>query len=442
MLSISSKNKKIFALVDCNNFFASCERVFRPDLRQKPIVVLSNNDGNIIARSNEAKALGIAMGEPYFKVESFLKRNNVTVFSSNYTLYGDMSHRVMDILQRCESEVEIYSIDEAFISLPIGKVFDLTGHGRDIRATVKRCTGIPVSIGFAATKTLAKVANRIAKKNPVHGGVFDMTTRLDIDEILGKINVEDLWGIGHQNKEKLNRRGIYNALHLKNADDAWVRKHLTVTGLRTVWELRGIPCIPLEETPPPKKGIVTSKSFGHSVVSHKELREAVATYMTRATEKLRAQRSIATSLQVFICTNRFKPEVPQYSNSLMITLPEPTSSTPVLIKYALRCLKEIYRPGFEYKKAGVMLTEIVPETHRQQNLFVQEPADIKLMKALDCINRKWGRNSVQYACSGFKKPWTFKRVQLSQAYTTRWDQLPVVKASFPAAPAAPAITQP
>jgi DNA polymerase V len=178
------------------------------------------------------------------------------------------------------------------------------------------------------------------------------------------------------------------------------------------------------------------------VVSHKELREAVATYMTRATEKLRAQRSIATSLQVFICTNRFKPEVPQYSNSLMITLPEPTSSTPVLIKYALRCLKEIYRPGFEYKKAGVMLTEIVPETHRQQNLFVQEPADIKLMKALDCINRKWGRNSVQYACSGFKKPWTFKRVQLSQAYTTRWDQLPVVKASFPAAPAAPAITQP
>jgi DNA polymerase V len=432
VLSISSRSKKIFALVDCNNFFASCERVFRPDLWGKPIVVLSNNDGNIIARSNEAKALGVAMGEPYFKIEAFLKRNNVTVFSSNYTLYGDMSHRVMDIIQRIEPEVEVYSIDESFISIPTGKELDLTEHGRDIRAIVKRSTGIPVSIGYATTKTLAKIANRVAKKNPVHGGVFDMTVATDVDGILSKISVEDIWGIGSQNKKKLNRRGIYTALHLKNADDTWVRKELTVTGLRTVWELRGIPCIPLEEAPPSKKSIVTSKSFGHSVVSHDELREAVSTYMARAAEKLRSQHSIANSLQIFICTNRFKPDDPQYSGSLMVRMPEPTSSTPVLIKHALHCLKKIYRPAYEYKKAGVMLTEIVPETHRQRNLFVEEHHDTNLMEALDRINRKWGRNYVQYACSGFKKTWTFKRVQLSQAYTTRWDQLPVVKASFPA----------
>lgn len=431
MLSISSRSKSIFALVDCNNFFVSCERVFRPDLREKSVVVLSNNDGNIIARSNEAKALGIAMGDPYFKVESFLRRNNVTVFSSNYTLYGDMSHRVMAIIHRLEPEVEVYSIDEAFISMPMGKELALAEYGRALRTLVKRSTGIPVSIGFATTKTLAKIANRLAKKNPGYGGVFDMTTAAGIDGLLAKTDVGDIWGIGPQNRKKLNRKGISTALHLKNADDDWVRKQLTVTGLRTVWELRGIPCISLEEAPAPKKGIITSKSFGHSVVSHGELREAVATYMTRAAEKLRAQSSIANSLQVFIATNRFKPEVPQYANSLMVRLPEPTASTPVLIRHALRCLKEIYRAGYEYKKAGVMLTEIVPETHRQQNLFVQEPSDTGLMKALDHINRKWGSNAVQYACAGIEKTWTCKRVQLSQAYTTRWDQLPVVKASFP-----------
>jgi DNA polymerase V len=410
----------------------SCERVFRPDLWEKPVVVLSNNDGNIIARSNEAKALGIAMGEPYFKVEAFLKRHNVTVFSSNYTLYGDMSHRVMDIIQRLEPEVEVYSIDEAFISMPIGKGPALTEHGREIRTFVKRSTGIPVSIGFATTKTLAKIANRLAKKNPGYGGVFDLTAVNSVDDLLAKIDVGDIWGIGPQNRKKLNRKGIYTALHLKNADDDWVRKQLTITGLRTVWELRGIPCISLEEAPAPKKGIITSKSFGHSVGSHEELREAVATYMTRAAEKLRAQHSIANSLQVFITTNRFKPEEPQYANSLMVTLPEPTASTAVLIRYALRCLQALYRSGYEYKKAGVMLTEIVSETHRQQNLFVQEPSDAKLMQALDHINRKWGSNAVQYACAGIEKPWTFKRVQLSQAYTTSWDHLPVVKASFPA----------
>jgi len=425
------KSNRIVALVDCNNFFVSCERVFRPDLVEKPIVVLSNNDGNIIARSNEAKALGIKMAEPYFKIKSFLKKNRVQVFSSNYTLYGDMSHRVMSVLQHLEPDVEIYSIDEAFISLPAGKEFDLTEHGRHIRQTVRQWTGIPVSIGFAPTKTLAKLANRMAKKNPQYQGVFDLTGCGDTDEILARIEVADVWGIGRQYTKKLNSQGIFSARDLKHANDNWVRKHLTVMGLRTVWELRGIPCIPIEEAPSAKKGIITSKSFGRPVTSLEELREAVATYVSRAAEKLRSQQSIANSLHVFLATNIFKPEKPQYSKSIMVTLPEPTSSTAVLIKYALKGLKELYRPGYDFQKAGVMLAEIMPESCRQRSLFDRTKSDKDLMNAQDKINRKWGSNTLRYAVSGYKKSWTFRREYLSQAYTTRWDQLPVVKASFP-----------
>ena len=360
MLSASYKNNRVYALVDCNNFYASCERVFRPDLRGKPIVVLSNNDGNIIARSKEAKALGIAMGEPYFKAKPLLKKYNVQVFSSNYTLYGDMSRRVMDVLQQVEPDLEIYSIDEAFISLPGGKCFNRIRRGRYIRAVVQQYTGIPVSIGFASTKTLAKLANRIAKKESLHKGVFDLTDHDDIDKLLATIKVEDIWGIGRQHTKKLNTQKIVTARDLKYADDGWIRKHLTVTGLRTVWELRGIPCVSLDKAPAPKKGIITSKSFGRPVTSIKELSEAVTTYISRAAEKLRSQHSIASSVSVFIATNRFKPEKPQYSNSLMLSLPGPTSSTPILIRQALRCLRKIYKPGYEYKKAGVMLTEIIP----------------------------------------------------------------------------------
>ena len=434
MSSINSKNNRIVALVDCNNFFASCERVFRPDLRDKPVVVLSNNDGNIIARSNEAKALGIEMAAPYFKVASCLQKNGVAVFSSNYTLYGDMSHRVMSVLQQLEPEVEIYSIDEAFVSLPAGKGFDLTEHGRNIQKTIRQWTGIPVSIGFASTKSLAKLANRVAKKNSQYQGVFDLTASADIDAILSRVEVADVWGIGRQYTKKLHNRGIFTARDLKYANDEWIRKHLTVMGLRTVWELRGTPCIPIEDAPAPKKGIITSKSFGHPVTSLAELREAVATYASRAAEKLRSQHSLAKSLHVFLATNRFKPEKPQYSKSIMIMLPEPTSSTAVLIKYALGGLKDLYRPGFEFQKAGVMLAEIVPASWRQRNLFTRNKSDTSLMDALDRINRKWGGNTVRYAVSGFKKSWTFRRDHLSRAYTTKWDQLPIVKASFPVCP--------
>ncbi len=430
MSSINLKSNRIFALVDCNNFFASCERVFRPDLWDRPIVVLSNNDGNIIARSDESKALGIKMAEPYFKVRTFLKKNGVKVFSSNYTLYGDMSHRVMSVLKHFESDVEIYSIDEAFISLPAGKKFNFTDHGRHIKAVVQKWTGMPVSIGFAHTKTLAKIANRIAKKNSQHKGVFDLTTCNDIDAILSRIEVRDIWGIGRQYSKKLNTHGIFTARDLKYSNDKWTRKHLTVMGLRTVWELRGKPCIPIEDSPAPKKGIITSKSFSHPVTSLEELKEAVATYVSRAAEKLRSQHSITNALHIFLSTNRFKPDSPQYSNSLLMVLQEPTASTPTLIKRSLHGLEKIYQPGFEYKKAGIMLAEIMPEAYRQRNLFNQGRDDRNLMGALDSINAKWGRSTVQYAAAGFKKPWMFKREKLSKAYTTQWDQLPVVKASI------------
>lgn len=425
------QSKRIFALVDCNNFYASCERVFRPDLAGKPVIVLSNNDGNVIARSNEAKALGIKMGEPYFKVRPFLRQNRVAVFSSNYTLYGDMSHRVMSVLRHLEPEVEIYSIDEAFIALPAGAGVDLTGHGRDIQRTVRQWTGIPVSIGFAPTKTLAKLANRVAKKSPACRGVFDLTGTDDLDCVLARIPVEDVWGIGRQYTGKLAGRGVFTARDLKYADDGWVRKHLTVTGLRTVWELRGIPCLPIEEAPPPRKGIVTSKSFGRPVTLLADLREAVATYASRAAEKLRSQRSLAAAIHVFLATNRFKPEKPQYARSVMVTLPEPSSSTPVLIRHALAGLGEIYRPGYEFQKAGVMLTAIVSESCRQRSLFEKPKSDRELMDALDAINRRWGSDTVRCGIAGYRKSWTFKRDHLSRAYTTRWDQLPVVKASLP-----------
>ncbi len=424
-------NNRIFALVDCNNFFASCERVFRPDLWNKPVVVLSNNDGNIIARSSEAKALGIKMAEPYFKIRSFLEKHDVQVFSSNYTLYGDMSHRVMSVLQQLEPQVEIYSIDEAFISLPAGAAFNLLEHGQSIRHTVTKWTGIPVSIGFAPTKTLAKLANRVAKKNPHHQGVYDLSSSANIDEILAGMEVEDVWGIGRQYTKKLNSHGIYSVRDLKYASDDWIRKHLTVMGLRTVWELRCIPCIAIEDAPAAKKGIITSKSFGRPVAALEELQEAVATYVSRAAEKLRIQHSIANSLQVFLTTNVFKPEKPQYSKSITIPLPAPTSSTPVLIQHALKGLKDIYRQGFDYQKAGVMLAEIMPDSCRQRNLFDLTRSDNDLMKALDRINLKWGANTVRYAVAGFKKSWSFRRDHLSRAYTTRWDQLPIVKASFP-----------
>ena len=352
--------KKIFALVDCNNFYASCERLFRPELNGKPVIVLSNNDGCIVARSNEAKALGMPMGAPLFKVKHLIARHKIHVFSSNYALYGDLSHRVMDVLRQMEPDVEVYSIDEAFIALPVTKVWDRVKYAAELRERVRKHVGIPVSIGIATTKTLAKIANRVAKKEAQFNGVFDLVGNAQIDQVLGKMEVNDVWGIGGRSTEKLKNRGIYTALDLKRADDTWIRKQLTVVGARTVMELNGISCISIENAPACPKSIMTSRSFGHPVTDIEDLREAVITFVSIAGAKLRKQGVEAGALNLFISTGPFD-EKAQYSNNQTITLHQPTSSTPELITAALQGLKSLYRLGYRYRKAGVMLAGIVQQ---------------------------------------------------------------------------------
>ena len=419
----------IFALIDCNNFYVSCERLFRPELGNKPVVVLSNNDGCIIARSDEAKALGIAMGAPYFKTASLLKRHGVQVFSSNYGLYGDLSHRVMSILQQMEPDVEIYSIDEVFIRLPKSGDRDLGACAAAMKEKIRQYVGIPVSIGMAPTKTLAKIANRIAKKKSSCRGVFDLGACQDQDALLDRIPVNDIWGIGKRSSEKLNRRGMYTALDLRNGDLDWVRKNLGVIGLRTVMELRGVSCVALEQARPARKSVVSSRSFSRPVTSLTDLKEAVASYISIAAEKLRAQGLASGNLRVFLSTSRFRTDRPQFSGSRMTGLAGPSSSTPVLIKAAMRCLTDLYQPGYAYQKAGILLTGLSPRGIRQQNLFCgPENDNPSVMKALDRINARWGRDTLRYAGAGTARPWGMKQSRKSPAYTTSWDELPIVKA--------------
>src|SRR3989339_325175 len=419
----------IFALIDCNNFYASCERVFNPELEGKPVVVLSNNDGCIIARSNEAKALGIKMGEPYFRCKPLIERHLVRVFSSNYALYGDMSQRVMEILSHLEPEVEIYSIDEAFFRLPQANEESLLENGRNIRATVKKLVGIPVSIGYGPTKTLAKIANRIAKKHPEHGGVFVLPDE-GLDALLATIEVGDVWGIGRRQTQKLFACGIRTALDLKNGNDTWLRKHLTVTGLRTAMELRGISCLPLEESPPPRKSVTSSRSFGQPVTYLAWLREALSSYIAIAAEKLRVEDLKTGCVQVYLTTNRFREGEPQYANSKTITLQIHISSTLDLIRYADEVLRQLYRPGYAYKKVGVVLMDLVPAGHVQAHLFLTPPKGQEaLMGAMDQINRRWGRDTLHSAAAGFLRPWKNKQERRSPSYTTSWAELPVVNAS-------------
>jgi DNA polymerase V len=423
-------NRKLYALLDCNNFYASCERLFRPELEGRPLVVLSNNDGCVIARSAEAKALGIGMGEPYHRCRRLLDTHQVEVFSSNYALYGDLSRRVMDILGRLEPEVEVYSIDEAFFRLPQGSPEQIQANGRAIRATVRRQVGLPVSIGYGPTKTLAKIANRIAKKQPAHDGVFAILPGRNIDQLLSTIEVGEIWGIGRQSTRKLALRGICTGLDLKNADPAWVRKMLTVTGARTQLELRGTPCIDLEAAPSPRKSIVTSRSFGRPVTSLGDLREAVTTYMTIAAAKLRGSHQKTGCLQVFLTTNRFRADAPQYADSRAVNLSLATSTTAELIGRGLTLINELYRPGYVYQKVGVMLTDLQPDSCGQGELFVppESPKNHELMTALDNINHRWGHDTMRYAAAGFTRPWWLRQAKKSPAYTTNWKELPVVKA--------------
>ncbi len=420
----------IFALVDCNSFYVSCERVFNPSLRNKPVVVLSNNDGCAVSISREAKKLGIKVGTPIFQVKNLIKKHNVKILSSNYTLYAEMSSRVMSTLSKFSPNVEVYSIDESFLLLNGINEEELDNHARKIRQTVYKYTGIPVSIGIANTKTLAKIANRIAKKYKELNGVLNIYKSDNIDKYLKFINVEDVWGIGRKYSKKLKYYGIDTAYELKNLSSDWAYKKLGgITGKRIIFELRGISCINLDEINQPNKEILSSRSFGKPVKTLKELEEAISMYATIAAEKLRKQSSIAKRVSVFISTNKFKDNEPQYGNFATTILPIPSSYTPEIIKYALILIRRIYKDGYSYKKAGILLSELIPEKNHQLSLFDNPNKSInyKFMKAVDRINEKYGTNSIFPASIGINKNWHMRRNLISFRYTTRWSEILKVK---------------
>ena len=421
--------KTRFALVDCNNFYASCERVFNPRLIGQPVAILSNNDGCVIARSDEVKRLGIPMGAPAHQHKAAFLKNGVVVMSSNYSLYGDMSARVMETLRPHVPAMEVYSIDEAFLALEDWQGAEFA---RELRARVRQWTGIPVSIGIGPTKTLAKLANRLAKKTPELAGVLDLDMLKDIDEMLAKVPCGDIWGIGKRLAWRLAAGGIHTACDLKHGESAWVRKTLGVIGERIMCELQGVSCLALEEIPAPKKGIASAKSFGRPVESLQELEEALSTYTARAAEKLRSGRLLATNLHVFVATNPFSSHQPQYSAGAQTVL-APSNHTPDLITSSLRLLREIYRPGHHYKKTGIFLTGLISESELQPDLFSSPSAAPHRMDELDRIvdglNRKLGRNAIRYGSMGVKQEWAMRQENRSQKFTTRWDELPVAKAS-------------
>jgi len=413
--------KEVFALIDCNNFYASCERVFNPKLEGKPVVVLSNNDGCVVARSNEAKVLGIGMGVPAFEVKNIIEKNNVEVFSSNYALYADMSSRVMETLSTFTPDIEIYSIDEAFLS-PAGFNGSLADYGRKIRRTVKKWTGIPITVGMARTKTLAKIANKIAKKSDKANGVVDLTDFPYLHRALAKTEVEKVWGIGHRTALKLKKAGIRTALDLRDADISWVRQKLGVVGMRTVYELRRISCYPLEQNPSVKKSITVSRSFGKPIETLEGLKEAIASYASRAGEKLRQEGLAAGVMTVFVTTSRFIEN--RYFNSHTIEFPTATSDTIELARNACCCIERLYRKGCLFKKSGIILSRLISEKHIQKNLFdkVDRERSHRLMQAVDAINNTLN-SSLRLGAEGLEQPWKVKFNKRSHKFTTRWDEL-------------------
>lgn len=426
---------KCFALIDCNNFYVSCERVFNPKLKNQPVVVLSNNDGCIVARSNEVKKMGVGMGEPFFKFRQIIESNRVHVFSSNYTLYGDMSGRVMATISQFTPEAEIYSIDEAFLNMSgcdhLNGCDDLTAYARTIRATVMQWTGIPISIGIARTKTLAKVANRLAKKSRKTNGVLNLIDSHYLDQALQKIYVWDVWGIGKKHGQRLAEQGILTAKQLRDMSDVHIRKQMGILGVRLVHELRGISCIPMESVPPPRKGIISSRSFGQKVTSVTELQEAVAAYVTEAARKLRSQQSAARLLTVFLMTNHFSKQDKQYSNRIILHLPVATNDTGELIHYAMVGIKKIFKKGYRYQKAGVMLDELIPDDQVQMHLFDRMHVERrqKLLRVIDRVNSTIGTRTLKYAIQGTAQPWKMKSDLKSPHYTTSWKELPVATAN-------------
>ncbi|MEM9152824.1 MAG: translesion error-prone DNA polymerase V subunit UmuC [Cyanobacteria bacterium P01_F01_bin.3] len=417
----------IFALVDVNNFYASCERVFNPTLLNKPVVVLSNNDGCIIARSSEAKKLGIKMGEPWYKRKAFCEQNNVAVFSSNYALYGDMSQRVMQCLSTFTPNMEVYSVDEAFLQLDGFEHLDLIQYATRIKETVLQWTGLPVSVGLGSTKTLAKVANHIAKQL-TKTGVFSLCGICIQAGALPTIPVEKVWGIGQRWSAKLNQMGIETAMDLRRSNPAIIKQEFNVVAERIVYELRGNSCLALE-TIQPKKNIMVSRSFGKLVTDESELLEAISCYAARSTEKLRQQESRAGGLYVFLRTNRFRENAPQYKASMAWTFPCATNDTREVISAARACLKSLYKDGFEYHKCGVMLLDIAPANAVQSNLFHTPDyrRSEQLMAVVDQLNTQMGRGTVSFAAQGIKRDWQMKQQMRSPRYTTQWNELMVAR---------------
>ena len=425
-MSSTQYTKKI-GLVDCNSFYVSCERLFNPKIRRKPVVVLSNNDGCIISRSNEAKALGIKMGEPYFKAKDIIIKNNVNVFSSNYSLYGDLSRRVMRTLKRFNSDIEVYSIDEAFMDLSNFSDKEIEEVGKEIRSTVLKWTGIPTSIGIAKTKTLSKVANHIAKKTKA--GVTSLIGIENLDPILEKVEINDVWGVGRQLTKFYQKNGIYNAKQLKNKSNTWIKKCSNVLSSRTAMELRGISCIELEKTTSKRKSCVVSRSFGKRVENFQELKEAVASYCLNASEKLRSENLVAKALTVFVRTSPFQRNFGYYSNSKTIDFPIATNNSIETVKTAITILESIYKNGYRYQKAGVMFSGLSDENSKE-NLFASEKDEKinKLMRSIDKTNFRFGRRTLSIASAGIRKKWFMKRAHSSKIDTADFYCIPTIKA--------------
>ena len=426
-MSSTLYTKKI-ALIDCNSFYVSCERLFNPKIRRLPVVVLSNNDGCIISRSNEAKALGIKMGEPYFKARNIIIKNNVQVFSSNYSLYGDISRREMRTLKRFNSKIEVYSIDEAFLDLSNFSDKEVKDVGKEIRNTVLQWTGIPTSIGIAETKTLSKVANHIAKKQK--SGVVSLVNIKDLDPILEKVEVRDIWGVGKQLSKFYIKNGIYNAKQLKNASNTWIKKTKNVLSSRTAMELRGVPCIEIETKQAKRKSCCVSRSFGKKVEKLRELKESVTSYCLNAAEKIRSESLVCKSITVFIRTSPFQNKGIFYSNSKTIDFPIATNNSIEIVKNALEGLDLIYKDGFKYQKAGIILSGL-SDSEKGNSLFksTKDERIKNLMQSIDNTNYRYGRSTISLASAGINKKWSMRRQYSSKIDTADFYSLPKILAN-------------
>ena len=423
-------NKNKIALVDCNSFYVSCERLFKPSINNKAVVVLSNNDGCIISRSKEAKILGIKMGEPYFKVEKIIKKNDVRVFSSNYALYGDISRRVMKTLRQFSPQIEFYSIDEAFLNLSSINNEDLLEYGNKIRKTVLKWTGIPTSIGIATTKTLSKIANHVAKEE--RSGVINLVNSKKINEILKQVKINNVWGVGEKLAKFYIKNGINTAYELKNMHNNWIKKNTNVLGSRTAMELKGIPCVSLEISEEKRKNCCVSRSFGRKVTKLEELNESVTTHCLNAAEKIRSENQTTKRITVFIKTSPFEKNKNYYANSRNIDLPIRTNDSIELVKQALIALEYIYKKGYKYQKTGIIFSKLNSSDHYKKNLFSSINSEEKrnrLMKIIDYTNVKYGRYTLSIAQAGVKNKRNIKKKYSSKIDTASFKLLPTIRSA-------------